>query len=171
MGDVVDHIGARTHGPLLLFPALIVVAPTGAIPLVPTIMGGLIAIVGLQIILSRQRIWVPTRLKRLEISRDRLEKYLDFVDTWAKRLDWAVRARLASVTEGPFVIAGAIVSIFMGLLMPPLELVPFAAAGPAAVVATLGVGLTAGDGIWVLAGLSLGAVAGVGSAWLLVTVF
>lgn len=45
------------------------------------------------------------------------------------------------------------------MLTPPLELLPFSTAIPAATITVLGLGLTARDGVVILAALSLGLLA------------
>jgi hypothetical protein len=53
------------------------------------------------------------------------------------------RPRLSWLTEGPFTYAIAAICILIALPIPPLELMPFAAAAPALAVTLFGLGLIA----------------------------
>lgn len=167
-GKLLDEIGSRSQGPLLLLPSLIALLPTGAIPTVPTIMGVVIFLIAAQIIFSGGgHVWLPGRIQRLSVGKGRLEKAVKAARPWAKRMDAVIRPRLSILAKGPAVYVVALLSMLMAMLMPPLELVPFAVFMPATVLVVMSLGLTVGDGVWVLAGFVLGAAAFGVSMWLI----
>ena len=85
---------------------------------------------------------------------------------WAERLDIVLRPRLVILTGRIAAHGVAVVVIALAILMPPLELLPFATAMPSSAVVVLALGMTVGDGVWVLSGLVMAVVfLGVG-AWL-----
>jgi len=155
LGDLLDQVGERSHGPLVLVPALIALMPTGAIPTVPTIMAALIVLVAVQIVFSPDHIWLPKKLQGFTIGTAKLRHAMDWARPWARKLSWLFRNRLLFVNEPPFIFLTALGLIAMAATMPFLELLPFAAAAPSFVMVVIGLGLTMDDGLWTLIGLSL----------------
>jgi hypothetical protein len=166
LGAILDQVGHRSHGPLLLVPGLIALLPTGAIPTMPTIMGMTILIIAIQMLLAGDHVWLPPRLERLHIRKGRVTTALQKARARATRLDVVLRPRLRILTGRIAARGIAVVAIALALLMPPLEFLPFATAMPSSAIMVLALGLTVGDGVWVMAGLLLAAVVlGVGT-WL-----
>lgn len=170
LGRILDHVGHRSHGPFLLVPALIAFLPTGAIPTMPTIMGLTLIIVAVQVLLAGDHVWLPRRLERLSIRKTRVSSAMKKARPWAQRLDAILSPRLRILTGRFAARIVAVVVIALALLMPPLEFLPFATAMPSSAVVILSIGLTVGDGVWVLTGLVLAAIfLGVGT-WLAIGV-
>ena len=163
LGEVVQVIGKRGFGPLMLVLALIAILPTGAVPGVPTICGLSIALIAVQLALGKRAPWLPRRLRRLSIKRETFGRVAQRVTPWTRRVDQLVRPRLVWLTEGVAVRVVGLICVGLALCMPPLELLPFAAALPAGGIVLLGLGLTGKDGLWVLLGL-IPAVIAVGMA-------
>lgn len=153
LGEVVEVIGDRGYGPLLLVLALIAALPTGAVPGVPSVCGISIALVSAQLAFGKHYPWLPRRLRQLSIERDRYARVADRIMPWTRRVDRLVRPRLHRLTHGVAARLIGVAGIVLGLCMVPLEIVPFAAAAPALGIALMGMGLTGKDGYWVLAGL------------------
>lgn len=155
LDEVLKAVGSRGFGPMITVIGFIAVAPTGAIPGVPTVCAALILLVCVQLFLPRKHPWMPAPMRRISFSHDRLKKAVEktgpvvgFIDSWfGRRL-----TVLAGKAMEPLV-AG--VCILMALIMPPLEVFPFAVAAPGAAVVVLGVALIARDGVMTLLGLTL----------------
>src|SRR5262245_28933137 len=62
LADIVDALDRRGFGPLLVMPALVTILPTGAIPGVPALSGGLICLIAVQIVMGRKHPWLPDRI-------------------------------------------------------------------------------------------------------------
>lgn len=160
LGDVLDVFAGRAFGPLLLVPALIAVAPTGAIPGMSIVIGTLILLIAIQIVFGVRKPWMPQRLLRIGFPR---RKLISAVEKSRRPVSWIDRLlspRLEWLTEPPFVQGVAIICIALAAAMYPLALVPFGVIVPGLAVAMLGLGLTAKDGALIVIGFALAAVAG-----------
>ncbi len=157
--EILDAVGTRAYGPLLLVPGLLALAPTGAIPGMSLVTGTLILAVAGQLLLGRPRPWLPRRVLAFTVSRDLLIKAIRRGQPYAKRIDAILRPSLAHFTEFPATRAIALTAIVLALTMYPLALVPFAVAAPSAAVVLFALGLTARDGRVVLAGFACAALA------------
>jgi len=153
--DLLEAFDSRSHGPLLLVPALIAILPTGAIPGVPTTLAVVIMLLAGQMLLSRTRPWLPNKLLSLSVDRDRMVRGLKRGRRWVKPLDAITRQRLHVLTHGPMIGVVACVCIALAAFMIPLELLPFAVIAPASAIAVMAIGITARDGLIVLLGLLL----------------
>ena len=165
-GDVMDAFGQRVFGPMLMVPAFIAVAPTGAIPGMSLLTGSVIALIAAQQLLMRRRPWLPVRLTEASLARDTLRRSVEKAAPYVGRIDRITRPRLVWLTASPFqqVLAG--ICLLMALTMFPLALLPFAVALPGAAVFLIGAGLTTRDGYFAVAGLLLALAAlAVPSAW------
>ena len=166
LGDLLGAFGRRAYGPLLLIPAIVAVAPTGAIPGMSIVTGSLVGLVALQLLVGRPSPWLPPRLLRISFSRELLDRSIGKarpVASWTERF---IRPRLTFLTSAPFPQIAAIICILMAASMYPLALVPFGVALPGTAVGVIGLGLTSQDGALVLAGVGLS----VASGYLLFTV-
>ena len=162
IAEVLETIGERGYAPITLILSLLAALPTGAVPGIPTVCGLSIALISVQMVFGKRYPWLPDKLKRMSIRRERYSRVADRITPWTQRLDRLVKPRLETLV-GP--VAIRLIGVFFVALaacMPPLEILPFAAAAPAGAIAFISLGLAGRDGLWVLLGLI---PAGVG-AWL-----
>lgn len=99
------------------------------------------------------------RVRRLSIERQHFVHIAHRIRPFTRRLDRFVKSRLTILVPGLTVRGLALVCIVLGLLVIPLDLVPFAVVAPGSAVALIGIGLSGHDGLWVIAGI-IPAVAG-----------
>lgn len=170
LGQLLDKVGNRSHGALILVPALIALLPTGGIPTVPTIMAALIFLIAVQIVVSPDHIWLPEKLKRFSIGNTKFRRALQWFRPWAQKFSWLFRSRLTFVNKRPFLYLIVLALLVMACTMPPLEFLPFAAAMPSFVMTVIGLGLTMDDGLWTAGGLGLAILALGGFLYLFFTV-
>ncbi len=165
---VIDEFGSRSFAPFMLILSLIGALPTGGIPGVPTAVAVIISLVAVQLMFGRDSFWVPGFIAnrsvpsdKLSGTNDKLEKVADWLDSIAKgRMEWLTG-------DVALRLVGAII-VLLCCFIPPLELLPFAAAVPFAAIAVLSLALIVRDGLAVLIGgaAALGAV-GMGIYWLM----
>ncbi|WP_353979177.1 exopolysaccharide biosynthesis protein [Salinicola endophyticus] len=168
LGDIVETFNSRGFGPVVLIPGLIALLPTGGVPGVPSLCGIFIALMAVQLVLGRRAPWLPRRLARRGISHARWHRIAARAKPWTRRIDRLLQPRLTWLLGSLTQRLLALLMTLLGLSMMPLELLPFAAALPALAIVVMALGLTAGDGLMMLAGLliTLGGGLGLG-IWLL----
>lgn len=146
--------GRRMAGPLLFFPAMIVVSPLSLVPTLPTMVAVIVLFVAVQLVAGARFVWLPRRLLDLSLSGDRLEKALKFLRPVASWIDKVSRPRLHFFAEGWFIRIAAAVCIFVALTMPPLEFFPGASTTAGVIIATFGLAITTHDGLLMLIALA-----------------
>ncbi len=155
--DLLGVFGQRSFGPLLLVPALIAVGPTGAIPGMSLLTGAIIILVAGQLLLQRDRPWLPKRLTSVSFSRDTVAHAMSKAKPSLARIDRLLTPRLKFMLVPPIAQLIALGAIIMALSMFPLALLPFAVAVPGTAVLLLGVSLVTQDGLIAILGLAIAA--------------
>jgi len=150
VGDLMDAIGERSFGPLLLVPSLIAVSPVGAIPGLPAITSAVIVLIAAQILLHHEHFWIPGWLSRRSMDAQKMERGLEKFRGVAHFIDHLLLPRLTWLTGGPFFYAIALMCLLIGLVTPVLELVPLGGIPPNAAVVAFSLAITARDGLWAL---------------------
>jgi len=137
--------------------------PTGLIPMMPATIGGLLALTAIQMIVGGRGVSVPPRLGRVTIPPATLAAALRRIAPLSKRLGRVLHPRLGPLVHGALpllaialiLLASAAVMIVIGSI-PGL---PFLLCIPAVL---FGLGLTAGDGVFVALGFAATGLAGWG---------
>lgn len=151
---VLDAIGRRSFGPVLLVTGLVTLAPViGDIPGVPTFMGTLVFLVAVQLVFGRSHFWLPQWILKRSLARDKLCKVIHWLRPVARFLDRISRPRLTALTQGAGVYIIALACIAIAAAMPPMEFVPFSANGAGGALTLFGLALIAHDGLLALIGL------------------
>jgi hypothetical protein len=166
LGQLFDAVGGRAHGPLLVLPALLALLPTGAIPGMSIATGTLILLVAGQMALSRDQLWLPPRLARVDIGAGLLHRAVRRGRPMARALGHLFRPRLDPVVQVAGGPVGAAVAAAMGILMWPLAVVPGGAVGPGLAVLLIGLALTTRDGLALAIALLVAALSLGGAVWL-----
>lgn len=166
--DVVEAIGRRSFGPLLLVAGLLAVSPLAAIPGMPTTLGLLVASIAVQLLLRRERFWLPGWLLRRRLSRKKFCKTVSWMRKPARFVDRFLKARLEVVTRHAGLYGIALLCSLIGLLMPSLEIVPFSAHVAGLALTAFGLALIAHDG---LVGLVALLITGGAAAFVIVQLF
>lgn len=161
--ELMDAIGQRSFGPLLLVPSLIAVSPVGAIPGLPFFTSCVIILVSAQMLLGHDHFWIPGWLARRSMDAHVLQRGLNAFRPVARAVDHILRPRLSFLTDGAFAAALALLCLLVGLVTPVLELIPFVGGiPPNAAVVAFSLAMTARDGVWALFAFGLTGL----SAWL-----
>lgn len=148
---IVEEVGERSFGPLLLIAGLITLTPLiGDIPGVPTVMALLVFLISLQLLLNRRNFWLPQWLLKRSMTRDKFATVLRWMRPPARFVDRLLRPRLTWLIRGAAHYWIAATCLVVALAMPPMELVPFSANGAGLVLTAFGLALTARDGLLAL---------------------
>ncbi|MEC9342920.1 MAG: exopolysaccharide biosynthesis protein [Pseudomonadota bacterium] len=166
LGEIVDDIGHGAIPAIMLVPALVLVSPLSGIPGMATMMGIVIALAAIQLIFGRQSFWLPARLRRVAITRQRLRRAMGWLGRIGAFLDRISTRRLPVLTARPFSTVCASICLAVALLMPLFELVPFSASTGGAAIAIFALALLTGDGVMVIAGLTVTFGGGAALWWL-----
>lgn len=160
LGLVLEVMGRRSFGSALLAAGLVTIAPLiGDIPGVPTIMGILVVLAAGQMLLGRDRLWLPDWLLDRTVSRANLERALRWLRPPARVVDRVIGPRLGAVFASGGVPTIAVVCLLIGAAMPLLELIPFSATVAGLLLTFLSLALVARDGLLALSTLILTATA------------
>lgn len=150
LGAIVEAVGGRSFGPLLLMAGVIMVSPLSGIPSMPTSMGFLVLLIAAQLLFRRQHFWLPRWLLRRSIARTKLGKGIKWLRPSAHFIDRWLRPRLPLFIEGFSIYLVAAVCILIAAAMPIMELVPLSAHGAGLALSAFGLSLIARDGLLAL---------------------
>lgn len=155
IGMIQAVAGQRAAGPLLLFPALIVVSPLSIIPGLPSLVGISTVLVAGQIALGRQKIWLPEWLTERRVPAKYAARLVSFLKPVSAGIDSVARRRFSGFLAAPLRRIGAVVCVVTGAIMPALEFIPFSSTVAAVIIATFALAITARDGMLALAWMAL----------------
>jgi hypothetical protein len=154
--DMLDTIGQRSFGPLLLLCGLVILAPiVGDIPGVPTAVGLVVLLIAIQLLVGRKHFWFPAWLRERSVGADSLRKAVSKVRRPARFVDRFLRPRLPLFVRGAAIYAITALSAAIAVAIPAMEIVPFTANAAGAVLAAFGLALIGRDGLLALIALVL----------------
>ncbi|MCG7642205.1 exopolysaccharide biosynthesis protein [Alteromonas sp. MmMcT2-2] len=153
--EFLDVMEKRGFGPMLALPSFIACTPIGAIPGIPSLAGGTILLIALQILLGRRHPWLPQKVMQLNCDADQLRYIVEKVKPFAVRVDRFLVPRCFFMRQPVFRSLIALCCAGCGLVMIPLELIPFMGLIPAFAVLIMAIGMATDDGAVALFGVSL----------------
>ena len=165
--DMLNAVGRRSYGPILLLLGFIAISPLTIIPGTSWLVALVILLIAGQILLGRTFPWVPKRILDMSFPRSALVNGVEQARKYARPVDKVLKPRLPFLSQPPFIGLAALVCIAAALVMFPLGLIPFGPVLPSLAVLLFGLGLTARDGI-VLIGAGCGLA---GAVWVLLRVW
>ncbi len=168
LGELVNAFGERGFGALMLFFGLMNIA-IGIIPGTTTILGAPLLLMGLQLTIRQDQLWLPRWALRRSIDRDAYRAGLEKVLPRLGKVERLSKPRLSIMTsEVSEVLIGIATFLLAFILILPIwggNLVP------ALIISTFGFGLMQRDGVVVLIGWAgvTGVCLFIWLAWELVT--
>jgi hypothetical protein len=87
LGMILEAIGSRSFGPLLLFAGIIMVSPLSGIPGIPTTMALFVLLIAGQLLFGRKHFWLPQLLLNRSVSCTRLYRTLKWLEPPARGID------------------------------------------------------------------------------------
>ncbi|MCA8900246.1 MAG: exopolysaccharide biosynthesis protein [Hyphomonas sp.] len=161
--DMLNAVGRRSYGPILLLLGFIAISPLTIIPGATWLVAILTLLIAGQLLVGRAFPWIPARFLKIEFPRGALLKGIEVADPYVCQVDRFLKPRFAVLTSplvAPFV---ALICIAAALITIPLGFIPFGPLLPGLAVLMFGLALTARDGFMLIlacAGLA-------GAVWLL----
>jgi hypothetical protein len=152
---VVEALGDRSFAPVM-----ILLAVPNAIPFLPgssAVLGFLLALIGLQLLIGMRRVRLPERLNNWSFEREGFARMVARLTPWLARFERMARPRFWPETYRLAERLAGIVAIVLAMMIAlPI---PFANGVPAIAICLLALGISERDGVWLGAGIVLGAIA------------
>ncbi len=153
---IAERLGHRSIGSVLLFLALPMVLPIPA-PGISVIFGIPLIVISAELMLGRETLWLPARLRRRTLSRANLETYVRRTLPLVRKIERMVRPRFMGSTRGLSLrIVGAMCLVLAIIITLP---VPLGHLVPGAAISVMALGLIEGDGLMLALGMMVGAAA------------
>lgn len=154
---IMDAVGERSFGPVLVLIGLIVLAPiVGDIPGVPTICALMVLTISVQLLLHKEHFWLPRWVLTRSVGTPSLLKAIRLSRKPARFIDRLVKPRLTYLIRG-YIPARcvALSSMAIALMIPAMEFIPFSANLAGAVLTLFGLALISRDGLLALLAFAL----------------
>lgn len=146
VGTLLDVVGRRAFGPVILVPGLIALSPLSGIPGLPSVVGLTVMLLVGQLLLGRRQFWLPRWMLARKLPRARLGSALKAAKPAARAVDRITRPRLVFLTQGAGFHIVALICFVVAMTMPPMELVPFANSAAGATLTIFALSLVTHDG-------------------------
>lgn len=153
LGTVLQSFGRASFTPILLLPALAVATPLSGIPLFSSLMGIIIALVSAQMLLRRRYLWLPDWVLRRQVKGAAVQKAFTRIRPVAAWVERRTAQRLQILMHRPLIFVPQALCLVSGLIMPPLEFVPFSSSILGVGIAFLALGMLTRDGVVTIIGL------------------
>ena len=167
--DIIESLGPRSFGFILLIFALPNSLPMLGIPGVSTITGMPMLFVAVQMALGHNRVYLPRWIADSSIATADFQKLVNKVAPWFRRVEKLMRPRLSFLTlKSAERWLGAFCVLLAFLLVLPI---PLGNLLPALGILFIALGLIESDGVCVLVGIAIGITAWVflsGLVWVAV---
>lgn len=168
LGDILDIVGRRAYGPLLLTIGIMSVSPLALIPGSTWAFALLTLLVAAQMAFNLKHPWLPRSALRVSFSEEKVSGAIEKVRPWTAAVDKVVKPRLEFLAQEPWLLLIAILAIAAAIVTFPLSFIPLAPLVPGLAVILVGLGVTARDGL--VLGIAMVAV-GIAGAWLALRFF
>lgn len=125
LGDLLTHVRQRAFGMLVLIATLPAFLP---IPVGGGLFGGLVILLGLQMMLGHEVPWLPKWLAQHRVPTERLKNFVRRIDRLLAVIERGCRPRWTHLSRGPGLIFNGFMLTLMGLLLAlpiPLTNYPF----------------------------------------------
>jgi hypothetical protein len=146
--EVLDAIGRRAFGPLLLLAGLVTLMPiVSGIPGVPTLMALFTLLVCAQLLIGRRTFWLPGWLRNRTLPSDKVRTGLKWMYKPARWVDRLLHSRITFMTGKQGIRLTALACFVLALAMPPMELVPLTVNIAGVALTLFGLAIMARDGL------------------------
>lgn len=167
VGDLLNAVGRRSYGPVLLLLGFIAISPLTIIPGANFLVAFVTLIFTIQMVFGRKYPWIPKKALEFSFRRKHMIMGVAAADKYVAQVDRFLKPRLTFLTQAPFAQLVALACAGAALITFPLGFVPFGPFVPSLAILLFGLAITARDGfVIVLAGASL-----VGACYLLARVW
>lgn len=163
-GEILEMVGRRAYGPILLIVGLLSVSPLTIIPGSTWAFALITLLVAGQLTFGMKHPWLPKKALDVGLPEQPVMDGLDKVRPWTRRIDKVIRPRWTFFAQAPWISVFALVCVAAALITFPLGFIPFAPILPGLAVILVGLGLTARDGVL----LSAAGIVVLAASWFIV---
>ncbi|MFO8027743.1 MAG: exopolysaccharide biosynthesis protein [Opitutales bacterium] len=156
IGETTEAVGEKGFGLILMVLSLPSALPVPA-PGYSTPFGIVIGLIALQMMLGRQSLWLPRRLKCVRIKPSLAKRMLGTAAKFLKKIERWIRPRQRWIRSRPGQAGLASVIFVMACLM--MLPIPLTNTFPAMVTFLIGMGLSEEDGLLAIAAFGVGLLA------------
>ncbi|MEO0608688.1 MAG: exopolysaccharide biosynthesis protein, partial [Pseudomonadota bacterium] len=103
VGDLLNAVGRRSYGPVLLLLGFISISPLTIIPGTSVLMALVTLIFAIQMVVGRRYPWIPQKALAFEFQRKYLVQGVAMADKYVVQVDRFLKPRLTFLTNAPFV--------------------------------------------------------------------
>lgn len=154
IGDLLTALGDRAFGALLFIFAFPNVLPMP--PGTSTVLGAPLILLAAQLAVGLKP-WLPAIITKRSMSGDNFQKLVDRIVPWLERAEKLLRPRASGLVLPPMeYLVGCVCFVLALMLVLPI---PLGNNLPAFAISMLALGILERDGYWILAGLTMAAVA------------
>ncbi|WP_026840799.1 exopolysaccharide biosynthesis protein [Citrifermentans bremense] len=150
LGSIVESVGGRSFGPLLLLIGVIMTSPLSGMPGIPTTMGILVVLIAGQLLFGKDHFWLPRWVLKRSLEQQKICKAIDWLRPPARFVDRWLRPRLPAFVKGWRIHLISFLCVAIGAVMPIMEVVPFSAHAAGLALTAFGLALIARDGLLAL---------------------
>jgi hypothetical protein len=144
--DVMNSVGRRSFGPVVIFAGLLLMTPLSGLPGMPTLMGLLVFLTLGQLIVGREHIWLPVWLVGRKVPRSKLVRGFELLRPAARTMDRLTRPRATILVKGHGLDVMAVTCVIIAIVMPATEVVPFSSSILGTALTLFGVAMMSKDG-------------------------
>lgn len=155
IGMVVDSVGSRSFGPLLMLIGITLFSPLSGVPGMSFFMASFVLLIAVQLLIGRKHFWLPHYILNRSLEHEKLQTVLDWLAKPARVIDRMLKPRLTFLVHDAARYGIAGVCVVIGLCMPFMELVPFSSSAAGLALLALGTSLVMHDGLLVLLALAI----------------
>jgi len=152
---VVEVVGQRSFGAVLLVVGLLLVSPLSGIIGMATTMSIVVALIAVQLLLDREYVWLPRWVLQRSTSSAHALRAISALRRPARFMDRWVKPRLPMLSRRLGTCAVALMCISIASVMPFMELIPFSATVAGVPLTILGLTLFVKDGVLTIVSLAL----------------
>lgn len=156
ISEITGAVGEKGFGLVLMVLSLPSALPVPA-PGYSTPFGIVIGLIALQMILGRQTLWIPKKLKGVRIKPSLAKRMLGTAAKFLKKIERFIRPRQRWIrSRGGQAGLATVILIMSCLMMLPI---PLTNTFPAMVIFLIGIGLSEEDGLLAIAAFGIGLLA------------
>ncbi|MEL6415408.1 MAG: exopolysaccharide biosynthesis protein, partial [Pseudomonadota bacterium] len=138
VGDLMNAVGRRSYGPVILLLGFIAISPLTIIPGASVLVAVITLIFTLQMVFGRPYPWIPKKALEFSFPRKHMVAGVAMADKYVVQVDRFLKPRFGFLTRPPFVNLVALACVGAALVTLPLSFIPFGPVIPSLAILLFG---------------------------------